>query len=65
MFQEKLKKKVKGLKLKGGLEDLFAPAEEFSEILDEAGASKEKPGMVQSLSTADNAGKDINYFEIL
>ncbi|CAH1391896.1 unnamed protein product [Nezara viridula] len=51
----KLKKKVKGLKLKGGLEDLFAPAEEFSEILEEAGASKEKPGMAQSLSTADNA----------
>ncbi|KAK9509871.1 hypothetical protein O3M35_004769 [Rhynocoris fuscipes] len=37
------------------LESLFAPAEEFAEILEDAGSSKHKPGMAESLATNDNA----------
>ncbi|BES89090.1 CBF/Mak21 family [Nesidiocoris tenuis] len=40
---------------KSGLEGLFAPAEEFAEILEEAGTSKQKQGMHSTLSTKDNA----------
>lgn len=42
-------------KKKDDLENLFAPAEEFAEILEEAGSSKHKPGMAASLATNDNA----------
>lgn len=43
------------------MENLFAPAEEFAEILEEAGSSKHKPGMAASLATTDNAGMEISF----
>lgn len=51
-----MKKKIKK---SDGLDGLFAPAEEFSELLEETGSSKTKSGMFNTLANPENAG---NFF---
>lgn len=41
---------------KKGVSSLFAPADKFSEMLEEAGASKMKLGTAHDISNKDNAG---------
>lgn len=41
----------------GGLSHLFAPAEEFAEMLEQTGASSYKVGTADALSNKDNACK--------
>lgn len=40
-----------------GIHSMFAPAEKFAEMLEEAGASRAKLGTAQDVSNRDNAGK--------
>lgn len=54
--RQNVKVPAKGKKVKGdGLSQLFAPAEEFAEMLEETGASGYKVGTADALSNKDNA----------
>lgn len=62
MFQNLEIKKNKGKKNDNDIFSLFAPAEQFSEMLEEAGSSGNKMGTSDALSNKDKAGNFFNRF---